>query len=217
MEVAPEFWQSPDMLKQIYVSTGGETPSGTQTTQAVAGTVMAATTVNNAASVTNNNAATATTNNAATVATNNAATLTTNNAGTTTTNNAVNPVAVASTSPSATSVASDTARNQAMNSLASTGTITASAGTPVSTCVETMIPLSAFTRFGPATTPLAVNHQGLSVATTISFNLKPGTSLGQAAAAVDSTMAQLHVPSSVHASFQGTAQPFNNRSTTSRC
>jgi multidrug efflux pump len=210
MEVAPEFWQSPDMLKQIYISTGGETPSGTQTTQAVAGTVIAAT-------VTTNNAATVTTNNAATVTTNNAATVATNNAATMTTNNAVNPVAMASTSPSATSVASDTARNQAMNSLASTGTITASAGTPVSTSVETMIPLSAFTRFGPGTTPLSVNHQGLSVATTISFNLKPGVSLGQAASAIDRTMAQLHVPSSVHASFQGTARAFSSRSIMSRC
>jgi multidrug efflux pump len=41
MEVAPEFWQSPDVLSQIYVSTGGDAVSGAQGTQPLAGTVVA--------------------------------------------------------------------------------------------------------------------------------------------------------------------------------
>ena len=45
-----------------------------------------------------------------------------------------------------------------------------------------MVPLAAFTHYAPGNTPLAVNHQGLFVATTISFNLAPGKSLGDATA-----------------------------------
>jgi multidrug efflux pump len=43
-----------------------------------------------------------------------------------------------------------------------------------------MIPLATFTHYGSGNAPLAVNHQGLFVASTISFNLQPGTSLSDA-------------------------------------
>jgi multidrug efflux pump len=97
-----------------------------------------------------------------------------------------------------------------MNSLAATGKgkSSASTGSPVSTSSEIMVPLAAFSHYGPGTTPLAVNHQGLFVASTISFNLKPGASLSQATQAVDRAMAQLHVPSTIHGNFQGTARVF---------
>ena len=68
-----------------------------------------------------------------------------------------------------------------------------------------MVPLSAFTSFGPGTTPLAVNHQGPFVATTFSFNLPEGEPLSVALAAIQHTMAQLNVPISVHGDFAGTA------------
>src|SRR6201999_1922045 len=42
------------------------------------------------------------------------------------------------------------------------------------------VPLSAFSTYGPTNTPLGVNHQGQFAAATISFNLPPGVSLGQA-------------------------------------
>ncbi len=70
------------------------------------------------------------------------------------------------------------------------------------------IPLATFAHFGPANTSLSVNHQSQFVATTISFNLPPGVSLSQAAAAIEHALANLGVPSSVHGSFQGTAQVF---------
>jgi len=70
------------------------------------------------------------------------------------------------------------------------------------------IPLSAFSHYGPANTPLAVNHQGQFAATTISFNLPLGVSLGDASDAIDQTFAKLGVPSTVHGSFQGTARAF---------
>jgi multidrug efflux pump len=164
MEVDPVFWQSPDMLKQIYVSRSGGSVKGTAGTQAVAGTVTAATATKNGASA----------------------------------------------ASAAATVASDSARNQAMNALAATGkgASSASTGSAVSTSSEIMVPLAAFSHYGPGATALAVNHQGLFVASTISFNLKPGASLSQATQAVDRAMAQLHVPSTIHGSFQGTARVF---------
>jgi len=71
-----------------------------------------------------------------------------------------------------------------------------------------MVPLAAFSHYGPSTTPLAVNHQGLFVATTISFNLKPGASLSQATSEIEQAMTRLHVPATIHGSFAGTAQVF---------
>jgi multidrug efflux pump len=71
-----------------------------------------------------------------------------------------------------------------------------------------MVPLSAFARYAPGSTPLAVNHQGLFAASTISFNLPPGKPLSEAVAAINRTMAAIGVPASIHGSFQGTARIF---------
>ncbi|MGH9451346.1 MAG: multidrug efflux RND transporter permease subunit [Terriglobia bacterium] len=74
----------------------------------------------------------------------------------------------------------------------------------------TEVPLSAFAHFSPSTTTLAVNHQGQFPAITLSFNLAPGVSLGQAVNAIDATQRQIGMPSSLHAAFQGTAQAFQS-------
>ncbi len=202
MEVDPRFWQNPEMLKQIWVSSTGGAVKGTSGTNAVAGTVVPPASTNNAASPRGDNAATAFTSNTVKAPVNVAATPFVNNAASTAANATVNPTAA--------SIASNSARNQAMNSLASTGKSAAGAstGAPVSTFTEKMVPLSAFAHYGPGQTPLAVNHQGLFVATTISFNLKPGASLSQATDAIDEAMVRLRVPTTIHGSFQGTAQVF---------
>jgi multidrug efflux pump subunit AcrB len=70
------------------------------------------------------------------------------------------------------------------------------------------IPLSAFTHYQPATAPLAVNHQGQFPAVTISFNLPKGTSLSAAVAAVEAAERDMGVPQTIHGSFQGTAQAY---------
>ncbi|HWK48173.1 MAG TPA: efflux RND transporter permease subunit [Stellaceae bacterium] len=160
MEVAPRYWQDPSMLDQIYVSTSGGSASGTQSTNAVAGTSVAS--------------------------------------GTKT------------STTTAASVASDSARNQATNQLANSGRGSASSGSAVSTSVETMVPLSAISHYGPSNTPLAVNHQGQFAAATISFNLPTGKPLSDAVTAINRTMNQIGVPSSIHGSFQGTAQVFQS-------
>ena len=70
------------------------------------------------------------------------------------------------------------------------------------------VPLSAFARWEPTNTSLVVNHQGQFLATTVSFNLAPKASLSAATQAVESGLQRIGVPSSIHGSFQGTAQAF---------
>ena len=70
------------------------------------------------------------------------------------------------------------------------------------------VPLSAFTRFEPGAAPLAVNHEGQFPAVTISFDLAPGYSLGDAVTAIDNARQQIGMPASIQASFQGTAAAF---------
>jgi multidrug efflux pump subunit AcrB len=71
-----------------------------------------------------------------------------------------------------------------------------------------IVPLSAIAHFAPANTPLAVNHQGQFPSTTISFNLAPNVSLGEATQAIDAAQREIRMPGTVHASFQGTAAAF---------
>jgi multidrug efflux pump len=115
--------------------------------------------------------------------------------------------AVAATSAAAT-IAADAARNLALNSIGNTGKGSASTGSAVSTSAEPMVPLSAVTHYGPGNIPLAVNHQSLFVASTISFNLVPGASLSDAVAAVNEAMTRIGVPATIHGNFQGTARAF---------
>ncbi|MGA3293357.1 MAG: multidrug efflux RND transporter permease subunit [Candidatus Acidiferrales bacterium] len=72
----------------------------------------------------------------------------------------------------------------------------------------TEVPLSAFTHFQSRTAPLAVNHQGQYPAVTLSFNLAPNVALGEAVDAINAAERQINLPSSIRATFQGTAQAF---------
>ena len=155
MELAPRYWQSPQTLREVWVSTSGANAAGTSTTGFPAGTVASS-------KVTN----------------------------------------------SASAVALDSARNAASNALAQSGKGSASSGASVSTAIETMVPLAAFSHFQPGHTPLGVNHQGAFVAATISFNLPPGKSLGDATAAIARATAAIRMPASITGSFAGTAATF---------
>jgi multidrug efflux pump len=84
----------------------------------------------------------------------------------------------------------------------------AQTGTAVATTKERMVPLSAFATYGPDFTPVSVNHQDSSVATTISFNLPPGKSLSDAAVSVNNAINAIHMPGTIHGGFSGTAQAF---------
>jgi len=74
----------------------------------------------------------------------------------------------------------------------------------------TAVPLSAFVHFGPSNTALAVNHQGQYPSATISFNLAPGVSLGDATTIIENAERSIGFPSTINASFQGTAAAFQD-------
>ncbi|MFT8775104.1 MAG: efflux RND transporter permease subunit [Gluconacetobacter liquefaciens] len=112
-------------------------------------------------------------------------------------------VPTASTSSQATTLSSQSFRNQIANSLA--GGASASNGSAVSTNAETMVPIGIVSTVAPQLTPLSVNHQGQSVAATVSFNLATGVPLQQATQIVSAEMVRLHVPATIHGSFAGNA------------
>ena len=72
------------------------------------------------------------------------------------------------------------------------------------------VPLSAITHFAPSTTPLAVNHQGFFPSVTLSFNLAAGIALSDAVTSIQGAERDVGLPASVRASFQGTAQAFQD-------
>ena len=160
MEVAPQWWESPESLKDIYVSKSGGALSGTQTTGSIASSTSSSTA--------------------------------TGAAGT-----------GAQTIDPAQAV-----RNLRTNQIAVSGRGSASTGAAVSTTPETLVPLSAVTRWDYGTTPLAVNHQSMFVASTVSFNLAPGKTLSDAVQYVNDTMREIGVPTTLHGAFQGTARAF---------
>ena len=78
----------------------------------------------------------------------------------------------------------------------------------VQSSTGTQVPLSTFVRVQQTTTPLSVQHLGQFPASTISFNLAPSASLGDAVKIINQVEAQVGLPESVNASFQGTAKAF---------
>ena len=74
----------------------------------------------------------------------------------------------------------------------------------------TQVPLSAFTHIEQTNASLAINHQGQFPVVTLSFNLTPGVSLGEATKAIDAVEQAIGMPASIHTSFQGTAAAFRN-------
>ena len=86
----------------------------------------------------------------------------------------------------------------------------ASQGVAVSTAAEVIAPLSAFAHWADAATPTSVNHQDSEPATTISYNLPPGKSLGDAAKVIAQVEARIGMPTSIHGAFQGTAKVFQD-------
>jgi multidrug efflux pump len=82
------------------------------------------------------------------------------------------------------------------------GAAVATSGAPV--------PISTFTHMVSGNAPLAVNHQGQFPVVTLSFNLAPGSSLGDATKAIQQAETDIQLPPSIHAAFQGTAAAFQN-------
>ena len=91
---------------------------------------------------------------------------------------------------------------------ATTGSSTSNLAT--SSTLSSPVPLTAFSNIQPGTEPLTINHQGQFPAVTISFNLAPNSSLGEAIDDINKTVKDLDLPPTVQSSFQGTAAAFEN-------
>jgi multidrug efflux pump len=191
MEVEPRFWQSPDTLKDIYVSTSGGALRGTAASGAAPGTFLssAATAGTAGAAATGALAATS----AAASASGAGATTTTTATSTSTSTN--------------TAAASAAAQNYELNQLTNSAG-RASTGSALSTAPDTMVPLAAFSHYGPGLTPLAVNHHGPFVAATIAFNVPQGEALGTALGSIGRTLEDIHVPLSIHGESAGSLKIF---------
>ena len=78
----------------------------------------------------------------------------------------------------------------------------------ISTPAGGAIPLRGVSQYSPSTAPLAVNHTGLFPSVTVSFNLAPNVSLGQATEEIDRIERSFGMPQSIHGQFSGTLQAF---------
>jgi len=114
---------------------------------------------------------------------------------------------ITATSASGGSGSSASSPRASTNTAASTGSATPSAVTSLNGAA---VPLSTFSHFEMKSSPLSVNHQGQFPVVTISFNLAPGTSLGEATAAIEQTQKDINMPLSVQGAFQGTAASFQS-------
>jgi multidrug efflux pump len=193
MEIDPRYTQYPISLRDVYVATSGANAPGTATANAPAGTVTPATTIGTV------------------VPPRVLRTLPAVSSGTRTILAAsVSPSSKTATSGTTASVSANynSARNVFTNALANSSHGPTSAGTAVSTTPEIMIPLAAVSQYKPGQKPLSVNHQGLFVASTISFNLRPGMTLGQAVDQIKAATARIHMPGTVRGTLSGTAQLF---------
>ena len=128
---------------------------------------------------------------------------------------ALAPTALTTTTSTQTVTATTASGNSASSAGASpsaspnTSTSSGSANpTAVSSVNGGAVPLSAFTHFETKSSPLSVNHQGQFPVVTISFNLAPGASLGEATDAIDKAQREINMPLSVQGAFQGTAASF---------
>jgi multidrug efflux pump len=125
-------------------------------------------------------------------------TLTTTQSGAVTTTQVTTPV----TAPAAT-----LGTSAGTNSTNFTGA-TSTASSAITTVPQAQVPLSAIARFSTTTGPLVISHLGQFPATTVSFNLAPGVSLGEATDVIEATAKKLGLPASIQTAFQGTAQAF---------
>ena len=99
-----------------------------------------------------------------------------------------------------------TVLNAEASTLSTTGS--SSANTTTSTTLSNAVPLGTFAHFTKTTEALSINHQGQFPSVTVSFNLAPNGALGKAIEDVNKIQANLHMPASIQAAFQGTAAAF---------
>jgi multidrug efflux pump subunit AcrB len=216
MEVDPQYQLSPAALNDIYVKAStvqGATTSMPATVTAAAATAAAPGAAPAVSALTSTSGAAAI-----------FPTLAGNLAVTSTTTSTASSSSATAPSESTTGTAAQvdpvlggTLTGMTSSALGATSSASlASAATPAAAAAATtatsgaMVPLSAIAHYQSQRTSLAVNHQGQYPAVTLTFNLAPNVSLGQAVTALENAQREMGMPSAIHASFQGTAQAFQD-------
>ena len=228
MEVDPQYQLSPDSLNNIYIKTGstgapasvpnlGSTaPSATTTAAAAAPPALAvrgATSAGPATFVTAGGQL-VTSSTASGTSTTPAASGTTSTSSTSTV--AANIAAIAASDDESTNAAAiqsgtlsgTTGSSSSASGSPSSAAAPATSATPAPAATGAMVPLSTIAHWEQKRTSLTVNHQGQYPAVTLTFNLAPNVALGDAVTALEKAQADMGMPSSIHATFQGTAQAF---------
>ena len=216
LEALPEFQKNPRKLDDLYVqgsantttSAAAASTSGRNTSAGATVTTLTASSTPNAS--TTQATALSSTGNSNSASTLNAQGNTVSNASTTasptgsnlSTGNPTNAFSSSTASGSSSSTNGSSATSSQTSGQISAG------GTASASTLPTPVPLSAFTHFEMKPSPLTVSHQGQFPVVTVSFNVAPGYSLGQAVDAVQRAQARLNMPASVIIGFQGTAAAY---------
>ena len=226
LETAPEFQRDPNKLNEIYIqgSTTGTTAavaSNSAGSSSGAGSGAAASSGNAllTASSTNGVGTSATSSSAlsssspatgtsavSNVNTSSALSGASNTQTSTTVLGSVS--SAANTSSGTNTAASGTTRSGSGTSTASSGSGGSGGSSSTSGTVSNPVPLGAFTHFQSSSEALSINHQGQFPAVTVSFNLAPGYSLGQALDSINKVVKDADLPQSVVSDYQGTASAF---------
>jgi multidrug efflux pump len=224
MEVDPQYQLSPDSLNGIYIKTGSSgapasVPNLGTTAASAPGGTTAAVAPPAAASVKAAPAAAAmfATAGGTLITTSTAPGTGTNPASSSTSNSAVatNIADIAASNDESTNAAaiqsgtlSGTSASASTTASGPAAAAPASSSTPTPATTGAMVPLSTIAHWEQKRTSLTVNHQGQYPAVTLTFNLAPNVALGDAVIALQKAQADMGMPSTVHATFQGTAQAF---------
>jgi multidrug efflux pump len=182
LEALPEFQKNPSQLNQIYIQ-GSANSGSTSAAQSTSGRTSLSSngTVSTLVASSNQGLSAAT------------------------------PVTVLSVRSSNSSSSSGTNANSNSNSNSNgTNSGNGANNSNASTSQSTPVPLGAISRFVTRASPLTIAHQGQFPVVTVSFNVAPGASLGQAVAAIQKAQADLNMPASVQSSFQGTAAAYED-------
>ncbi|MFY9853870.1 MAG: efflux RND transporter permease subunit [Terracidiphilus sp.] len=198
MEVDPKYQLSPDALNGIFIKASNVVGATTAMPATIKATAAAASPT--AAPVTAAPPAAPMTLTAVTLPT--MASLVTGN---TTIPPLTTPVASTVSAPASTAIVSAVTSPTA----AAAGAAPAAAAATSSTS-GAMVPLSTIAHYEQQRTSLAVNHQGQYPAVTLTFNLAPNVALGDAVTALEKVQREMGMPSAIHATFQGTAQAFQD-------
>ena len=210
MEVDPQYQLSPDALKNIYVKASSAAGAPTAMSSTTKAPVTAPTTAA-AAPVAPTAAASRASSSATAVFATSGGNLVTATAAAAY-SSAVASGSSASSSPTAAATMAGLSNGSQTTSIVAgqAGPTANTTAAPTTSNGGAMVPLSAFAHFEEKRTSLAVSHQGQYPAVTLTFNLAPNVALGDAVTALQAVQREMQMPSTLHATFQGTAQAFQD-------